>query len=238
MSLLDFMDERLKYLQESSKLDYFSKEVELIEKQFNISGLKGIKSTISNNNVVDKSINEIKPVLLKMGYKLYPLSLSRSMGLEEDMVYFYKKLPDGKFIQLTVSNDSTFSTKNKSKIMATKTWKQLGFKETVYLEGDDNMFSNFLEGDSTQEVPEEVKVKKEVDYAPLGEPITGDPIKDLPHEKQPDYVPSGYEEGDPKDNCTSCKGFTSNFEEEIHESVAEWHDEYSNKIIGGSFNFK
>lgn len=127
--------------------------------------------------------------------------------------------------------DKDIQYMRKHKMLSKKDEKEL-MKEGV------NMFSNFLEGDSTQEVPEEVKVKKEVDYAPLGEPITGDPIKDLPHEKQPDYVPSGYEEGDPKDNCTSCKEFASNFEEEIHESVAEWHDEYSNKIIGGSFSFK
>lgn len=97
-------------------------------------------------------------------------------------------------------------------------------------------FSNFLE-DTTQEIPEEVKHKEEVDYAPIGEPITGDPTGELPTEKNPDYVPDGYGKGTPKDNCSTCKEFSSNFEGEIHEAVADWHDEYSNKVIAGKVKF-
>ena len=99
-------------------------------------------------------------------------------------------------------------------------------------------YSNFLEGDSTQTIPDELKSKHDVDYAPIGEPITGDPLGELPTERQPDYVPDNYEKGTPKDNCSTCREFASNFEEELNEAVADWHDDYSNRVIGGSFNFK
>ena len=56
--------------------------------------------------------------------------------------------------------------------------------------------------------------EKEVDYAPVNEPIKGDDFEDLPDEKEPDYVPSGYGKGSPKDNSTT-ESYFGNFDADL-----------------------